>query len=246
MGDLQTEPIISVSEIFGPTIQGEGSLIGSLTIFVRTGGCDYRCDWCDTLYAVLPEYKTDWQPMTATEIFRQIRTRSHDKPILITLSGGNPAMQPLHELIVMGQEQGYTFACETQGTLSRPDWFPLLDYLILSPKPPSSLMKFNPRLFERCIKSATGTNNNPDIILKIVVFDDVDYEFAKKIYNSYRLPLYLQAGNATPPHKTDEVDKEGIIEKTKWLTDKVYEDKLFECRVLPQLHTLLWGNERGI
>ena len=34
---------IRVSEIFGPTIQGEGVLIGLPTVFVRTGGCDYRC-----------------------------------------------------------------------------------------------------------------------------------------------------------------------------------------------------------
>jgi 7-carboxy-7-deazaguanine synthase len=34
---------VRVSEIFGPTIQGEGALIGLPTVFVRTGGCDYRC-----------------------------------------------------------------------------------------------------------------------------------------------------------------------------------------------------------
>jgi len=43
---------IRVSEIFGPTIQGEGALIGQPTVFVRTGGCDYRCSWCDSLHAV--------------------------------------------------------------------------------------------------------------------------------------------------------------------------------------------------
>jgi 7-carboxy-7-deazaguanine synthase len=42
---------ILISEIFGPTIQGEGALVGKPTVFVRTGGCDYRCDWCDTVYA---------------------------------------------------------------------------------------------------------------------------------------------------------------------------------------------------
>jgi 7-carboxy-7-deazaguanine synthase len=47
---------IRISEIFGPTIQGEGPLIGRPTVFVRTAGCDYRCTWCDTLYAVLLEY----------------------------------------------------------------------------------------------------------------------------------------------------------------------------------------------
>ena len=39
-----------VLEIFGPTIQGEGMVIGRKTMFVRTGGCDYRCSWCDSAF----------------------------------------------------------------------------------------------------------------------------------------------------------------------------------------------------
>lgn len=41
---------IPVLEIFGPTIQGEGMVIGQKTMFVRTGGCDYRCSWCDSAF----------------------------------------------------------------------------------------------------------------------------------------------------------------------------------------------------
>jgi len=59
---------IAISEIFGPTVQGEGPLIGQPTVFVRTGGCDYRCVWCDTLYAVLPEHRSEWVLMKPTEI----------------------------------------------------------------------------------------------------------------------------------------------------------------------------------
>src|SRR5215831_5300129 len=63
---------IAISEIFGPTVQGEGPLIGQPTVFVRTGGCDYRCVWCDTLYAVLPEHRSEWVLMKPTEIERRI------------------------------------------------------------------------------------------------------------------------------------------------------------------------------
>ena len=48
---VKTFPVI---EIFGPTIQGEGAEAGLPTHFVRFGGCDYRCSWCDTMYAVDP------------------------------------------------------------------------------------------------------------------------------------------------------------------------------------------------
>ncbi|MBS5423413.1 MAG: 7-carboxy-7-deazaguanine synthase QueE, partial [Streptococcus salivarius] len=37
---------LPVLEIFGATFHGEGRAIGQNTMFVRTAGCDYHCDWC--------------------------------------------------------------------------------------------------------------------------------------------------------------------------------------------------------
>ena len=54
---------LRIAEIFGPTIQGEGALIGEPTVFVRTGGCDYRCTWCDSLHAVDSAYRHTWAAM---------------------------------------------------------------------------------------------------------------------------------------------------------------------------------------
>src|ERR1700745_4233675 len=96
---------IRISEIFGPTIQGEGPLIGRPTVFVRTGGCDYRCSLCDTLYAVLPEYRDEWTPMPPAEIIARVNELADGKPMLVSLSGGNPALQPLAPLIALGRER---------------------------------------------------------------------------------------------------------------------------------------------
>ena len=131
---------IRISEIFGPTIQGEGPLIGRPTVFVRTAGCDYRCSWCDTLYAVLPEYRDEWSAMTASEILTRVNGLVGNQPVLISLSGGNPALQPLDDLISLAHQSGHSLAMETQGSLAQP-WFAKLDWLILSPKPPSSGME---------------------------------------------------------------------------------------------------------
>src|ERR1700731_950459 len=76
---------IRISEIFGPTIQGEGPLIGRPTVFVRTGGCDYRCAWCDTLYAVLPEYRDQWTLMTTPEIMTRVNELAGGQPVLVSL-----------------------------------------------------------------------------------------------------------------------------------------------------------------
>ncbi|MGH6806811.1 MAG: 7-carboxy-7-deazaguanine synthase QueE [Ensifer adhaerens] len=241
-----TDATIRVSEIFGPTIQGEGVLIGQPTVFVRTGGCDYRCSWCDTLHAVDSDYREQWRPMSVEEIWEEVRRLSGGVPLTVSLSGGNPAIQPLGPLIDRGHNEGYRFALETQGSVAR-DWFADLDVLVLSPKPPSSGMETDFAKLDDCLRVAAGA---PMTVLKIVVFDDRDYAYARGIARRYpRLPIYLQPGNHTPPTPEDDsatVDIDGIMNRMLWLVDKVTGDKWFDARVLPQLHVLLWGNRRGV
>ena len=238
---------IRISEIFGPTIQGEGPLIGRSTVFVRTGGCDYRCAWCDTLYAVLPEHRDDWVPMTPAEITARVNELSGDKPVLVSLSGGNPALQPLAPLIALGRERGHGFALETQGSISQP-WFAELDWLILSPKPPSAGMATDWHVFEACLAAARG---RPRCVLKIVVFDDPDYRYAQAVAARYPgVPVYLQVGNPAPSAGGGllpaEADIDDLLQRLRWLVGKVTADRWFAATVLPQLHVLAWGNKRGV
>ncbi len=87
-------------------------------------------------------------------------------------------------------------------------------------------------------------------VLKIVVFDEADYAFARDAAHRFpRLPLYLQPGNHTPQPPGDDkadVDMEGVLARMRWLVDRVTQDQWFAARVLPQLHVLLWGNKRGV
>lgn len=238
---------IAVSEAFGPTVQGEGAVIGKPTVFVRTGGCDYRCQWCDSKFAVLPEYREQWRSMSPEEVFAEVERLSSGEPILVTLSGGNPAIQPIGGLIRLGHEKGYTFAIETQGTIHK-EWFSELDYLTVSPKPPSSGMKTDWERLSRCL-GAAGTRTV--VTLKIVVFDDADYEYARKVGREYpETPMYLQVGNDDPPgpesDDATEPDNVKLLDRYEWLVEKVLEDGWNEATVLPQLHVLLWGNKRGV
>ena len=243
---VRAERPIIVSELFGPTIQGEGAVIGKPTIFVRTGGCDYRCIWFDTLYAVLPEYKSDWRSMTTEEIFAEVQRLSDNKPILVTLSGGNPAIQPLGGLVDLGHTHGYTFAIETQGSIAQP-WFARLDYLILSPKPPSSKQVTRWERLDHCITYAAGGKRKVQVCLKVVVFDEEDFAYARSVAERYPgIPLYLQAGNHTPPHLAQEIDMVGIMRRMDWLIERVVAEKWYNVTVLPQLHVMLWGNKRGV
>jgi len=237
---------IRISEIFGPTIQGEGALIGQPTVFVRTGGCDYRCSWCDTLHAVDNEFRHDWTPMSAEDVFAEVEKLSGGVPIMVSLSGGNPAIQPLGDLINLGQAKGYKFALETQGSLAK-DWFADLDVLTLSPKPPSSGMDTDYDLLTKCI---TVAGDNVDISLKIVIQDEADYLYARQVSGRYpELPIYLQPVNHTPPpvdNMDEKIDIDGIMARMRWLVERAEQDQWRDVHILPQLHVLLWGNKRGV
>ena len=236
---------LRIAEIFGPTIQGEGAVIGVPTVFVRAGGCDYRCSWCDSMHAVDSAYRHEWAPMSAEMIWDRVVELSGGTPVTVSLSGGNPALQDFSPLIALGKAQGYNFVMETQGSVAR-DWFSALSTLILSPKPPSSGETVDWDMFEQCLAAA----GNAPSVLKIVVFDETDYAWAKDASARYPLmPLYLQPGNHTPPPPDAddaEIDMDGIMTRYEWLIGRTLSDRWYRPRILPQLHVLLWGNKRGV
>ena len=231
--------MLIISEIFGPTIQGEGSLIGKPTVFVRTAGCDFRCDWCDTLHAVDKSYRSEWLELSAQEVLDKVEALTGGKPILITLSGGNPATQDLTQLITLGKKKGYTFSMETQGSVAAP-WFSLLDQITFSPKPPSSRMKFIRERFEHCLISAGDIPKS----IKIVISNSEDLQWVNDIRDRYAdIPLYLQPCNT---QLEGEPNQALLAKNTRELVDEVVRRRWFDVSVLPQLHVYLWGNETGV
>jgi 7-carboxy-7-deazaguanine synthase len=174
--------------------------------------------------------------MSAADILWRIENLS-PYPILVTLSGGNPAIQPLEPLLEMGHKKGYTFCLETQGSTACP-WLDKLDFLTVSPKGPSSGMKTNWLRLDALLHRGIPT------VLKVVVFNDDDYLYARSLSERYGyLPMYLQAGNETVGRTFDMA---AVLSKLDWLVNKVVADHWNEVTVLPQLHTLLWGNTRGV
>ncbi|NGM80897.1 7-carboxy-7-deazaguanine synthase QueE [Paenibacillus sp. 7124] len=236
---------IPVIEMFGPTIQGEGAVIGVKTMFVRTYGCDFRCSWCDSAFTWDGSSKDKRVMMDAEEIMSGLTELGGDRFDCVTISGGNPALigEGLSELIDLLHERGIKAAIETQGSRWQ-DWFLKVDALTISPKPPSSGMSTDwevlDSIMERVRTSGKGAHS-----LKVVVFDDEDYKYAAQVHHRYPdIPFFLQPGN-------DNVTEEGdisarLLSKLEWLFDKVIADPdMNAARVLPQLHALIWHNKRG-
>lgn len=251
---------ILISEIFGPTLQGEGVLAGCPTVFVRTGGCEYRCSFCDTMHAVDVQHKKNWKPMMPGEIHHKVVKLTQGTPILVTISGGNPALQPLADLLDIGHRGGYSFAMETQGSIAKP-WFRKLDHLILSPKPPSSGMPFRPSRLQECIDisgALSPFNPNeerepPMVSLKVVVMSEEDYDFARHIYDAFAapnsIPFFITPGNHTPPmgaqynQEGHEFDLAGVMARTRWIVERISQDRWYDVSVIPQLHAIIWPGE---
>ncbi|MGG0776916.1 7-carboxy-7-deazaguanine synthase QueE [Bacillus rugosus] len=239
---------IPVLEIFGPTIQGEGMVIGQKTMFVRTAGCDYSCSWCDSAFTWDGSAKKDIRWMAAEEIFAELKDIGGDAFSHVTISGGNPALlKQLDAFIELLKENNIRAALETQGTVYQ-DWFTLIDDLTISPKPPSSKMVTNFQKLDHILTSLKENNRQHAVSLKVVIFNDEDLEFAKTVHKRYPgIPFYLQVGNDDVYTTDDQSLIAHLLGKYEALVDKVAGDaELNLVRVLPQLHTLLWGNKRGV
>ena len=79
---------IPVMEVFGPTIQGEGAVMGQKTMFVRTAGCDYSCSWCDSKFTWDGSGRSTLkQPADIIEELQQLGGESFSH---VTISGGIP------------------------------------------------------------------------------------------------------------------------------------------------------------
>ncbi|MFC5560057.1 7-carboxy-7-deazaguanine synthase QueE [Ureibacillus thermophilus] len=239
---------IPVMEIFGPTIQGEGMVIGQKTMFVRTAGCDYSCEWCDSAFTWDGSGKELIRQMTAEEIWTELKRLGGDGFSFVTISGGNPALiRNLEGLVRILKENGIQIGVETQGSRWQ-DWLYDVNQVTISPKPPSSGMKTDFTVLTEIIDKLNARNGNQHISLKVVVFDEEDYEYAKKVHLRYpTIPFFLQVGNDDTTTKDQTKLVSHLLKKYERLINKVMADEeLQNVKVLPQLHTLVWGNKRGV
>jgi organic radical activating enzyme len=164
-----SSPALSLMEHFY-TLQGEGRYSGQASYFIRLGGCDVGCTWCD----VKESWDVTKHPQVTIEYIANVVRVSGS--LIAVITGGEPLMHNLSGLTAQLKSIGVRTHIETSGAhpLSG-SW----DWICLSPK------KFKaPR--EEVIKRANE--------LKVVVYNKSDFEWAEK-YAALVSPdclLYLQ------------------------------------------------------
>ncbi len=152
------------------TIQGEGYNTGKAAYFIRLGGCDVGCHWCD----VKESWNADIHPLTSSDQIVANAEKYPGKAVVIT--GGEPLIYNLDYLTKELQSRGIKTFIETSGA------YPLSgtwDWICLSPK------KFKAPL--PGLAAVAGE-------LKVIVFNRSDFEFAEKYAElvSPGCKLYLQ------------------------------------------------------
>ena len=152
------------------TIQGEGSFQGHAAYFVRLGGCDVGCVWCD----VKESWDATAHPLTpVTNIVEKVRQSG--SPVAV-ITGGEPLMYDLTVLTSSLKEAGIRTHVETSGV------YPVSgvwDWICFSPK------KF---------KAPDPTVARMANELKIIVYNSSDFEWAEKFASlmNDRCELFLQ------------------------------------------------------
>ena len=239
---------LPVMEIFGPTLQGEGALIGIPTYFIRLGGCDYRCSWCDSMHAVDPAiWKKKAERLEPEGIVHRLGELPKG-PLWITLSGGNPAIHECGALVTILQDRGYKVALETQGTIYKP-WIAGCDLVTVSPKGPSSETETPLNITTTFFDKLRGDFFTGNKVIKIVIADEADLSYASRVAKLKIGPtMYLQ-----PCNMDYGKDISLTYQRLKLLSDLVTLQKnvtkypdLRQATILPQLHVLLWGNKIGV
>jgi len=208
---------MKICEIFH-SIQGEGLTMGLPTTFVRLAGCNLHCKWCDTDYA-----KGEGEEMPVGMILRKVAEHGSRH---VCITGGEPLCQEdVLKLISQLIDGGHHVTLETNGSMSL-EKIECSDYLMIS-------------MDIKCPGSGEADSmdlSNIELLgpadqLKFVISDRIDYVYARQIIKEHAPAC---AVIMTPVGGTDLKD----------LINWALADKL-EVRVLPQLHKLVWGNERG-
>lgn len=120
---------LDIKHLFA-TIQGEGPYAGRPAVFVRLGGCNLACDFCDT------DFEND-MPQALGDLLREVeRLAANEQGArvrrLVVITGGEPLRQPIAPLCEALLARGFDVQIETNGTLFRP--LPAAVQIVCSPK----------------------------------------------------------------------------------------------------------------
>jgi len=223
---------LRIAELFY-SIQGEGSLVGMPSFFIRTTGCNLRCSWCDTPY-------TSWQPEGTDLTLRQIldEVRAHPTRHAV-VTGGEPMIQP--EIIPLTEQlraAGIHITIETAGTVFQPV---ACDLMSISPKLANSVPE------GEWASRHERLRIQPGILGELMRRYEYQLKFVIRTPEDVQEVGELADRLAADPDRVilmpEGVDPDALRARGVWLAE-ICKDLGF--RFSPRLHVDLYGNRRGV
>ena len=223
---------MKIAELFY-SIQGEGSLVGVPSVFIRTSGCNLRCAWCDTPY-------TSWQPEGADLTLGQIVDEVKAHPARhVVVTGGEPMIAP--EIVPLTERLrglGWHITIETAGTVVQPV---ACDLMSISPK----LANSTPN--GRWAAQHDRLRIQPEVLLELMGRYPYQLKFvierADDLDEVRALIGTLGADRSRVILMPEGMDRNRLRERAVWLTEICKQEGF---RFSPRLHVELWGNRRGV
>lgn len=215
------------------SIQGEGASIGQPAIFVRLHLCNLTCSWCDTKYTwdVNDPAFGDYERVTPAELLNRVAAYPCRR---LVITGGEPLLhfRQIEELLsLLGPE--WQVEIETNGTMPATSLIRERCQLNISPKLPSAGNRA--RTIRPEVLRQLAASSNP--WFKFVVANEADFEAMEQIIaegNLRRDRIIVM-----PEGQTVEALREHALPVVERVKEAGY-------RLLPRLHVLLYGNQRGI
>ncbi|MCF7689622.1 MAG: 7-carboxy-7-deazaguanine synthase QueE [Cephaloticoccus sp.] len=227
-----------ISEIFH-SLQGEGELTGVPSVFVRSSGCNLRCNWCDTPYA---SWNPEGRTMEIADIVKAVRAFPARH---VVLTGGEPMVaKDMAGLAAELKQSGYHLTIETAATVA-PEGI-ACDLASLSPKLRNSTP--DERLSEQWREKHEKLRWQPEVVRAWV--DGYDYQFKFVVAQPADVEevasLLGDLGRNIPPHKVllmpEGTAMANLRERAPWLAELC---KALGYRYAHRLQIELFGNTRG-
>ncbi len=228
-----------ISEIFY-SVQGEGTLVGVPSVFVRTSGCNLRCRWCDTPYA-------SWKPEGTEMSIEAILQAVNEHPTrFVVVTGGEPMVaKEMPRLLQQLREAGKHITIESAGTI--PPEGVACDLASISPKLAHSTPD-EASAGKAWVEKHERLRLQPEVLrawcsrydfqLKCVIASEADVLEVKAVIESIGIEI--------PPEKVllmpEGITQEALNARQMLLVDIC---KREGWRYSPRLHIDLFGNKRG-
>ena len=243
-----------ISEFFGPTVQGEGARLGKPSVFLRLGGCNEHCVWCDTAYT------WDWTGANGIKYDprKELRRASFEelgswlininnttKVRMLTITGGEPLLQDeaIYEYLKHMRNSYYEWRdanwfveVETNGTRIPFHSSEYVDCFNVSPKLANSGNSMSLRRNAEALFYFARLAHSDLAVFKFVVTGPSDFEEVNDICNAYGIPSHKVY--VMPEGRSE------VVLETRMQTI-ITEAIAAGYNITPRLHVQLWGDKRG-